>query len=314
MKEKINIIKSVTFISILLLILNLLSILFTPKNNYAEFGMMQVRANGILGEKKNTIDVLFIGDSLSYSSFSPLQMYDEQGFTSYVCGTSGQKLYDSYAFLSKALDSQTPKIVILETNALFRKFSLSGSLEAKMKAVFPFFEYHNRWKNLSINDFNNDVTYTYTDPLKGYKIKNNIKPIANSNYMKGMEKNEEIPKENYKYLERIRKKCEENNIKFVLVSATSLKNYNYSRHLTIANYANDKKIDYIDLNINNVANIDWTKDTCDKGDHLNVHGAKKESSYIAQILKEKYKLPNHKDDIEYFGWEKSLEKYRSLIG
>jgi len=50
-----------------------------PKDNLGQFGMKDVSANGILSERKDSIDVLFLGDSLVYSSISPMAMYEKEG-------------------------------------------------------------------------------------------------------------------------------------------------------------------------------------------------------------------------------------------
>ncbi len=302
------------FSMILLLLIVILSFLFMPKNNLKDFGMDQVSANGILGEKKNTIDVLILGDSETYTSFSPLQMYEAHGFTSYICGTSGQRLYDSYDFLEKTLENQKPKVVILETNAIFRDYDLKTTVLAKWKNLIPLLKYHNRWKNLTIHDFSSKITYTYTDPNKGFRIKKGIMPVKNHDYMKKMDKSKTIPKLNIHYLDKMKDLCDELGITFILISSKSIKNWNDAKHQSVSNYANQKEIAFYDLNLISEIEIDWQTDTVDKGDHLNLDGAKKVSKYVGDLLKETYDLPDHREDKNYSSWERDLEKYKALVG
>ena len=110
MKQKI--IKCTSFILILLIILIILSYITIPKNNLKEFGMEDVAANGILGEKDNSIDVYVVGDSESFTSIVPMKLWEDYGFTSYISGTPGQSVPDSCMFVYKAMKTQKPKIVM----------------------------------------------------------------------------------------------------------------------------------------------------------------------------------------------------------
>ena len=105
-------VKITAFILGLIALLLALSIMFIPKNNMKEFGMEEVAANGVLGEKENTIDVIILGDSEAYSSFSPMQIWRDTGYSVYVCGTSAQTLNYSLKLLQRATEKQNPKIVI----------------------------------------------------------------------------------------------------------------------------------------------------------------------------------------------------------
>ena len=76
----------------LALLLLLAGLVFMPKSNTKEAGIIDAAANGILGEPENTVDTLFLGDSLAYSAFIPMHIWEETGSTSYVCSTGEQQL------------------------------------------------------------------------------------------------------------------------------------------------------------------------------------------------------------------------------
>ena len=136
-----------------------------PKDNLDQYGMKDVSANGILSEGKDSIDVLFLGDSLVYSSISPMEMYEKEGFTSYLCSTPAQPLYYTKSLLERTLQNQSPKLVVLEADTFFRDFLATDPAVEKIKELFPLFEYHDRWKNLQAQYWTGYVDYTFYNVL-----------------------------------------------------------------------------------------------------------------------------------------------------
>jgi len=193
-----NITKIFLFLIVLCFLLLIASYLFEPKTNNKEAGMRDVRLNAILGEKDNTLDVLFLGDSEVFSSISPMEMYNKHGFTSFVLGSAAQQLHYTKYLLSRTLKKQKPQVVILETNAIYRKIEPTGPIFRKLQNWFSIFEYHNRWKSLNFRDLNLSFSYEYNSEFKGYTYKPGIKGLKSWNYMNPTTESKEIEKLNKK--------------------------------------------------------------------------------------------------------------------
>lgn len=309
-----RIIAALIFLCALVAFLIGASYLFVPKNNTAASGMEETSANGILGEQDSTIDVVIIGDSESHSAISPMQIWQEKGYTSYVCGSSAQTLDYSFTMLKRAFRKQKPKIVILETNAIYREMTADHAALTKLGDFLSVFRYHNRWKALNRNDLKGRIEYTWTDDYKGYIYSKEVNACKQENYMKPTETVAHIPDLNLRYVRKIKDYCEMNGAKLVFLSTPSPVNWHYERHNGIAALAKELNSEYIDLNMmNDEIRIDWTKDTRDKGDHLNIYGAKKVTHYLGDYLSRTNTMDDHRKDTKYEKWNEALIKYELAV-
>ncbi len=307
------------FTAILLLLLVILSLFFAPKSNTKSAGMMNNRAYGIMGEPENTIDVVFLGDSETYCAFVPLKIWEKSGVTSYVCGTTKQKLCYSYEMLETAFENQKPKIVILETNAIFRAFDEEDVYSNWMEKSLPVFRYHDRWKSLKKSDFGFNPDYDETQVGKGYLYNITSNPGSIEGYMKEDTGKKEINEINKEYVKKIKEYCDENGAELVLLSSPSTKNWNWKKHNSIQELAAGLGISYVDMNLmSEDIKIDWSTDTRDKGDHLNYNGAVKVSEYLGTyftgmgMFEDKRENPDYEQwnkDLKYFEENKKPEKY-----
>ena len=111
-------------------------------------------------------------------------------------------------------------------------------------------------------------------------------------------------------MEKIRKLCEKNGAELLLVSAPSPVNYDYKKHNALEEYAKEKGLTYVDLNMKHRdIGLDWTNDRYDRGDHLNIHGARKVTEYIGKYLKENYQLPDRRKDDNWKEWNELAGQY-----
>ncbi len=261
-------------------------------------------------EKEETIDVFFAGSSLVFQDISPLNIWEQTGITSYDLSDGAMRLCDQYALIVNASKEQTPGVIVLETTPMFSDASPYKDEEALptnlIEKIFPIFHYHVFYKNIHLFDKPSGINSL----LKGFQPSYDVvEYTGKEDYMEEDPGDRRIKPLNVYYLDKIAGYCRDNGITLFVLSLPSPLNHNKGNHDCVSEWAAENEVDYLDLNLyNEEIGLDWSTDTKDGGDHLNYYGAKKVSSFLADHLKEKYGLEDHRTDEYYSDWNDAYEK------
>ena len=215
------------FTAVLTALLVAASCLIQPKriSNAVWVDNRDRNALSVINEPKNSIDVLILGDSESFTGISPYRLWQKQGITSYVCGQSGQQISEAYYLMKRAFQNQNPRVVILETDELFTH---ARYLEETRMAVteagkyyLPVFSYHNRWKDFvsspeSVQIRPDEVSW------KGFEIRQACRPCEKTDCMAEDEPRQLFPSIRY-YLKKIKEFCESRNCELAAGGAVAEK-------------------------------------------------------------------------------------------
>ena len=201
---KKNVIKVTVFLGILGVFFWGAQRIVMPKYYYPNTTVAEAASRiyrGFLDEEKDSIEALFAGTSHMTYSVSPVELYEEYGFTSYNLASARQPLAVARYALQTALKTQDPKVFVLDVSSLFTDFydgagfkyvteqvplsaeklqllqemsTLSDDEDDMVSGLFPMINYHSRWKELDENDFTylKDSDHFFT---KGYYL--NVKEI-----------------------------------------------------------------------------------------------------------------------------------------
>ncbi len=328
-----------TFLTLCLAILFFLQALLVPKY------MLSSREGALTGEyyeNAGNNDVIFIGDCEVYENFSPVILWEAHGIPSYIRGSAQQTIWQSYYLLEETLRYETPEVVIF--NVLSMKYDTperTGSAEkreaynrmtldtmawsvSKWNAIqasmtedesiftylFPILRYHDRWHQLSGEDF----TYWFRrDTLShnGYLMQTGVKPVGDA-YAEPPLADYSFGENSWYYLEKMRLLCEEKSIQLVLIKAPSLFPVWWEKwDIQIKDYADEHGILYFNMgrHVEDVG-IDWNTDTYDAGLHLNVDGAEKATHWLGKILSEICGLPDRREDAALSAlWQQKADRY-----
>lgn len=284
--------------------------LMAPKNTTEEAGMHEAHAKGFLAEPAHSLDALILGNSEAYRGVTPLRIWEAYGITAYSCGTNDQILYQTEDYLSRALENQSPGVVFLETDTIFRDHNTLDVVPHQMEELFPLIRYHDRWKNLHISDFTQPIRFDAVSQGKGYTYLDHSDPVDAAGYMAPSDEVAPIPKKNIRHVQNILDLCQTHGAQLVLFSTPSTMNWNYARHNAVVQLAQQLGVEYIDMNLMpEEIPIDWRTDTMDQGNHMNYYGAKKVSEYLGKYLSETNLFTDKRSLPEFAPWNDALADF-----
>ena len=185
--------------------------------------------------------------------------------------------------------------------------------EDMLSYLIPLLRYHDRWNELTRDDFR----YLFQRKpvtVGGYLMRADVKPMGRLPSVPILTK-PVIGDRCWEYLDKIRLLCEANGAKLLLIKSTSLWPHWYDEwDAQVSRYAAEHGLDYINfLPLADEIGIDMQQDTYDAGLHMNVYGAEKLSVYLADLIAERYGLPDRRGEEPYASyWVQKCADYDAL--
>ena len=285
-----------------------------------------------LQEPENTVDVLFYGSSLVYLNIAPGAIYDETGVASYVMGGPEQTFALTYRYLVESCKTQSPQTAFVEATGLLSaqtNRSLKVNLtympwgenrlaatfeEASQKELpgllFPLYAYHDRWDDLTEQDWQIGIHGYETDPLAGYTFIAKKQPIGEIRERE-FEDAEENYSRNLEIAGKIAGFCRQENIRLVFFISPGTERIGDELIQQMRNDLTGLGVDFVDFNETfDQVGFDLSADFYDPL-HTNVYGADKFSRYLANRLGEFGVVPSGREDKAL--WQERVDVFRQKL-
>ena len=277
---------------------------------------------------ENTVDVLLLGSSHMGMNVDPSMMWDEQGIAAYACWGGMQPTWNTYYYLKECLKYQKPDLVVMDTylatndleydsyENMVKNIQGIRMSENKWKAVetgvTPEYQssillglptYHYRYSELTSDDFQdffwNKNCEIQSIPTSGDAVQKI--QIMDTDTVKDTE---ELSEKLGNYLYKIIECCKEQDIPLLLIASPyEVKETEQKRYNKIQEIADQYGIEF--LNFNNFyqeIGINTDTDFRDPG-HFNDSGIKKYTTYLADYIKNHYKIQDRRTDASHI-WNK----------
>ena len=294
-------------------------------------------------EEKENFDVLFFGSSRALNAVYPMELWNDYGIVSYNLAGHASRIPTTYWVMMNALDYTDPKLVVIDTYMWLDDYKMSSPFSymhslldcfplsiRKVQAVWDLFNdpvreaaikdgiieneqksrlellwsfgiYHSRWNELTREDF---------EPV--YKLEKGAEARVG---VRRVDVPELIPPDNVmegdtnatEYLSRMIDECKRRGIQVLLTfypsSPGEAIQMQENRVRKIAEQNNIRFIYFPEEEV-----VDYNSDFWDQ-DHMNPSGARKVTSYLGKIIRDEYKIPDHRGDSEYSHWAHDYENY-----
>ena len=317
-------------ILVIVLVLGAVTELVSPKrHNYgSDWGEF-------LMEEENTIDVLFIGSSLTYCNIIPAIYWQDTGLTAWDVTGPELTIPGAYHYLVEALKTQSPRAVFIEiSGALYSRYTgftktvigqmpwglnrlemtfAEGEPENLTGLLFPMFFYHSRWTELSDDDWKVFLHGYEQDMYAGYTYLNQYRVPSGYVTRTDSGADTENNQRNLEYLKKIAALCQEQGITPVFYESPAASTMPEELMGPIR-----QELDAIDGTV--VVNFNDYRDAIGaelEGDyydalHYNAAGAQKFSRFLADWTAENLTLtPTGRGDTDL--WNRRLEHILKLL-
>ncbi len=304
----------------------------------------QNATHGFYEEPENTIETFFLGSSATSVGVIPMQLYEDYGICAYNAGTESQPMMASYYWAEEAyrLHSETLDTIVLDVSML-RKEALdsmyikvldamkmsraklqfmrdfSESFPDYLSHLIPMISYHDRWKELSDEDFKRYELATYS---RGYYFVTDNRLEKTDNYAEiavppfVVEDTSEttIDEEPMTYLTKLIDLCEEHDIKLVLIK-TPQDDWTDEDHNAVQAISEQNELDFFDFNYEPYLDeIDYNG-ALDRKDnmHLTYPGAVKLTDWLGEYLTEECGNRDIRGEEKYAFMEEQLADFHREI-
>lgn len=286
-------------------------------------------------EKKNTADIIILGSSHGYRSFSSMQIWEDRGYSCYNLSTSSQTYMSSYYLLKDAVRTQHPKAVVLELYAAWyddkygahevcshgsfdympmslNKLSLwkdellkDFGFEKSFSYLFPVTLYHERWTELGSKDLHDTRAF-----CKGFMPSFTVRPQSAPQPLEGSIPMSDVTRS---YLQKIIDLCRKENILLVGMASPmpAFDRYEITegRIRDAAALLKENGFDaYSSTEMTDAIGINYETDFYNNS-HINYLAASRITDFLEEYLDGHAQLEDHRGDPAYDSWTMAEEKY-----
>ena len=290
---------------------------------------------------EESIDVLWMGSSNTYSDICPVVMWHNNGFTGFNMGTANNVALFEYYQLEYLLKHNKPKLVVIdfsdasleESPDIYTQFEPTyrkmadtmPDLGIKIRMVsdfcskyesltvpsflFPLLRYHSRWEELTKADFNlTKKDDSYNEYRKGAYFNSKTQPYTLGDDI-FTHKTEIVPMYT-EYYQKMYDMCNEKGIEVLVTLSPNVtqRHADYEMAKAFAEKNNLNLVAFITADSIRKIGIDPEKHYYDEG-HLNIIGQSIFSSYMGDYISETYSLVDHRGDSSYSDWDMWYEDY-----
>lgn len=302
------------------------------------------RLMGFYGMEENTIDVVFVGTSVTFSSFMPMEAWHEYGMAAYDYCTNVQFENSLRYSVREIRKTQSPKLMLIDIAPFIMQHSAgtcAGEEDRNIKYNIDSLPYSLNRLQL-VREINEEkggdlysFLYYYFDICRyhtnGIDIKryNNALPDVTRGYgylcRKEIDKDsflyddgEEMPLEGQHavYLDQLLTEAEDLDCEVVFFCAPARfvreRGDEYLRKNYIKRIIEERGYVFWDLS-SEVEAIGLDYDTDFWSDnHFDSLGAEKVTGYLAKRIVDSYDIPDRRNDERYAGWHEDYREWMAV--